>query len=161
MYSLRAIIVTHYEQVNRGLHILSEPSAAAVLDRLLAVYGVKNDNQLSDALGIKRSTVGNWRSRDSVPYSLCVSTSVERGVSLDWLITGKGSMLPSSKSPDAAESAAAYSNREQAILALFRELGEEDQREIQHAAEEKKRLKSLEQRLAELEAVVTGINKLA
>ncbi|MFG9976554.1 helix-turn-helix domain-containing protein, partial [Pseudomonas aeruginosa] len=39
------------------------------MDRLLSVYGVKNDNQLSELLQIKRSTLGNWRSRDSVPYT--------------------------------------------------------------------------------------------
>ncbi|MEZ2744295.1 helix-turn-helix transcriptional regulator [Halopseudomonas bauzanensis] len=140
---------------------MSKLSAAAVLDRLLAVYGVKNDNQLSDLLAIKRSTIGNWRSRDSVPYSLCVSASVERGVSLDWLITGEGSMLRSGTALDTAELTATYSSREQAILALFRDLGEEDQREIQHAAEEKKRLKRLEQRLSELEAVVADVKKMA
>lgn len=70
-------------------------------------------------------------------------------------------MLRSGTALDTAELPATYSTREQAILALFRDLGEEDQREIQHAAEEKKRLKSLEQRLAELEAVVADIKKMA
>ncbi|AVJ97299.1 hypothetical protein PALA47_04518 [Pseudomonas aeruginosa] len=51
--------------------------------------------------------------------------------------------------------------REQALLALWRELDEGEQREIQLAAEEKKRLKILEQRLAELEAVVADAKRLA
>lgn len=51
--------------------------------------------------------------------------------------------------------------REQALLALWRELDEGEQREIQLAAEEKKRLKILEQRLAELEAIVADAKRLA
>lgn len=51
--------------------------------------------------------------------------------------------------------------RELALLALWRELDEGEQREIQLAAEEKKRLKILEQRLAELEAVVADAKRLA
>ncbi len=51
--------------------------------------------------------------------------------------------------------------REQAILELYRALDEDAQREIQNAAEEKKRLKTLEQRLQELEAVVADIKRLA
>ena len=140
---------------------MSKLSASAVLDRLLAVYGVKNDNQLSDQLGIKRSTVGNWRSRDSVPYSLCVRAAFDQGASLDWLITGEGNMRRSGGESEVSEAAAAYNTREQALLGLFRELGEDDQREIQHAAEEKKRLKRLEQRIAELEAVVADAKRMA
>jgi len=51
--------------------------------------------------------------------------------------------------------------REQALLALWRERDEHAQREIHGAAEEKKRLKTLEQRLQELEAVVADIKRLA
>lgn len=51
--------------------------------------------------------------------------------------------------------------REQALLALWRELDEDAQREIQRAAEEKKRLTSLERRVSELEAVVEAGKRLA
>ena len=81
------------------------------------------------------------------------------GISVDWLLTGDGQMLrgASVKVPhDGAENP-----REQALLALWRELDEGEQREIQLAAEEKKRLKILEQRLAELEAVVADAKRLA
>lgn len=81
------------------------------------------------------------------------------GVSLDWLLTGEGSMLRDTNVTSVTKPA--QTHREEAILALFRELEEEDQREIQSAAEEKKRLKTLEQRLSELEAVVSDIKKMA
>lgn len=52
----------------------------------------------------------------------------------------------------------AQNPREQA---LWRELVEDEEREIKHAAEEKKRLTSLEQRVAELESVVVDGKRLA
>lgn len=51
--------------------------------------------------------------------------------------------------------------REQALLTLWRELDEDAQREIQRAAEEKKRLTTLERRVSELEAVVEAGKRLA
>ncbi|EMM6268955.1 TPA: helix-turn-helix domain-containing protein [Pseudomonas aeruginosa] len=139
--------------------MLGNKSANAVVDRLLSVYGVKNDNQLSELLQIKRSTLGNWRSRDSVPYTFCVSAAEEKGVSLDWLLTGEG---PIWRGAEAQKVEAVPTDpREQALLALWRELDEGEQREIQVAVEEKKRLKVLEQRLAELEAVVADAKRLA
>ncbi|HBO1199075.1 TPA: helix-turn-helix domain-containing protein [Pseudomonas aeruginosa] len=139
--------------------MLGNKSASAVVDRLLSVYGVRNDNQLSEILQIKRSTLGNWRSRDSVPYTICVSAAEEKGVSLDWLLTGEGPMWRGADSQKVEPTPA--DPRELALLALWRELDEGEQREIQLAAEEKKRLKILEQRLAELEAVVADAKRLA
>ncbi|BCR26642.1 hypothetical protein KAM429_08570 [Aquipseudomonas alcaligenes] len=81
------------------------------------------------------------------------------GISLDWLLTGEGPMRRGEMGP--AAPASAESPREQALLALWRELDEDAQREIQLAAEEKKRLKTLEQRLQELEAVVAAGKRLA
>ncbi|MCP1617060.1 MULTISPECIES: helix-turn-helix transcriptional regulator [Pseudomonadaceae] len=129
------------------------------MDRLHEVFGVKNDNQLGDALQVNRSTLGNWRSRDSVPYTICVDVALERGVSLDWLLTGEGSMYRENGGNTPAEPA--DSPRERAMLALWRELDEEAQRDIQRHAEEKKRLNTLEQRVAELEAVVVAGKRLA
>ena len=138
---------------------MGNKSAASVLDRLHQVFGVKNDNQLGDALQVNRSTLGNWRSRDSVPYTVCVDVALERGISLDWLLTGEGPMHRGEAGQ--AVQGAAENPREQALLALWRELDEGTQREIQRAAEEKKRLKALEQRLQELEAVVAAGKRLA
>lgn len=65
------------------------PLAGDVLDRLARVLEVAGDRELSRALGQSPSAAGNWRSRGSVPYSHCVSVALERGVSLDWLLTGR------------------------------------------------------------------------
>ncbi|MDL5600507.1 helix-turn-helix transcriptional regulator [Bacillus subtilis] len=129
------------------------------MDRLHEVFGVKNDNQLGDALQVNRSTLGNWRSRDSVPYTICVDLALERGVSLDWLLTGEGAMYRENIGNAPAESA--DSPREQAMLALWRELDEDAQRDVQRHAEDKKRLKNLEMQLQELSAAVAALNRSA
>lgn len=131
-------------------------SAAAVLDRLHQVYGVDNDNQLAERLQVNRSTMGNWRSRDSVPYTVCVGVAVEHGYSLDWLLTGDG---PPRRDAGVAEPDLSAS--EQAILALYRALDEGAQRDIQSAAEEKKRLMDIESRLKDLSTEVAQVKKPA
>ncbi|KHL68892.1 hypothetical protein SAMN02927929_02247 [Pseudomonas flexibilis] len=70
-------------------------------------------------------------------------------------------MLRGQSAQATAASSEPANPREQAILELYRALDEDAQREIQSAAEEKKRLKALEQRLQELEAVVADIKRLA
>ena len=138
---------------------MSKVDSAALVDRLQLVFGAKDDTELSRLMGQKRSTVGNWRNRGSIPYTDCVEVAEEKGISLDWLLTGAGPMRRDEEGQ--AAPASAESPREQALLALWRELDEDAQREIQLAAEEKKRLKTLEQRLQELEAVVAAGKKLA
>lgn len=120
----------------------------AVLARLKIVTKAATDTALAKALGISPQTLSSWKIRDSIPYALCVSLARERGVSLDWLLTGEGPML---RGGSANASELAVNNpQEEAILALFRELEETDRREIQSAAEEKKRIRDIEQRLEDL-----------
>ena len=138
---------------------MGNKSAGAVLDRLHLVYGVKNDSQLCDAVGTPRATLGNWRNRDSVPYPLCVSVAESKGISLDWLLTGEGAV--SRTATDSSHPHAVSSPKEEAILALFRSLDESGQRDIQSAAEEKKRLKDMAQQLSEITAMPHDIKRQA
>lgn len=143
---------------------MGNKSAAAVLDRLQQVYGVKNDNQLGEALQVNRSTLGNWRSRNTVPYTICVDVCEKCSVSLDWLLTGEGPMRRDEAAPAVAAEAPpapGISPREAAMLELFRSLDEDGQREIQGAAAEKKRLSALEQRIEELAAALDAVRKQA
>jgi len=126
-----------------------------VLERLQTLLGVDNDSKLALALGVNRQTLGSWRTRDSVPYELCVSIAMERGVSLDWLLTGDGEMLKVGKATHLDEAARQKTTpREEAMLALFRQLSEDEQQDIQKAAQEKKRLREVEQRLEEMTALL-------
>lgn len=69
-------------------------SAGAVLDRIQQALGLKSDGEVSRALGIGRSTVGGWRAQDRRPYELCVDLAMKHGLSLDWLLLGRGPMRP-------------------------------------------------------------------
>ena len=131
----------------------------AVLERLMTVFSVDSDSELARKLGVNRQTLGSWRSRKSIPYALCVNVSESEGVSLDWLLTGEGSMLRAGS--EAVTETAAINPQEEAILELFRSLGEAGRREIQIAAEEKKRLMDVEQRLKDLTEILADIKRPA
>lgn len=118
-----------------------------VLDRLIPALGLKNDSELAKRLDTAPSTISSWRKRDSVPFAICATFAQERGWSLDWLMFGEGEMYKSVQ----ASNAVPENQRERALLELFRALGEDQQREIQGLADDKKRLMELELRLEELE----------
>ena len=128
---------------------MDKKSAASVLDRLQIALGVQNDSQLCEATNTRRATLGNWRSRNSVPYPLCVQIAEERDLSLDWLLTGDGAMFRNGNSP-AHSNGDALDPRGKAVMDLFLSLDEAGRREIQSAAEEKKRIRDIEQRLKDL-----------
>jgi hypothetical protein len=127
---------------------MQKKSLDAVLERLMTVFAVDSDSELARKLDVNRQTLGSWRSRQSIPYALCVNVSEAEGVSLDWLLTGEGAMLRGGTVAPTASPVT--SPQEDAILALFRSLEETDRREIQSAAEEKKRIRDIEQRLQDL-----------
>jgi transcriptional regulator with XRE-family HTH domain len=131
----------------------------SVLGRLAQVLGTRTGNQLADALGVSPQTISSWKSRESVPYAQCVSIAEEWSVSLDWLLTGIGPMY---RGESASSGHGSTDNpREQALLALWRELDEDAQREIQRSAQEKKRLSDIEAQLKELAAAVAALNRTA
>lgn len=125
---------------------MNKKSSLAVLERIKTVLGASSDSELCRLIGINRQTLASWKTRESVPYALCVQMSEERDLSLDWLLLGSGSMYRN----DNAQSEG-LNPRQTAILKLFDGMSENEQREIQAAYEEKKRLNDLEQRVAALE----------
>ncbi len=137
---------------------MHKSSLEAVLRRMMDFFKVTTDSALARALSVNRQTLAGWRSRDSVPYGECINFCESNGICLDWLLTGEG---PMRRGEEAGGQGSAENPREQAMLALWRELDEGAQREIQRAAEEKKRLTEIEQRLSELEAVVAAGKRLA
>ena len=91
------------EQLHDACTVQSAKSAADILDRIQKALVLTSDGEISRVLGIARSTVGAWRSNDRRPYALCVDLHERHGLSLDWLLTGEGSML---REPPAAETGA-------------------------------------------------------
>jgi hypothetical protein len=62
-----------------------------IVDRMKEVVGVKSDVDLAEAIGASRSQPAVWKIRDRMPLAECVALAEKRGVSLDWLVFGRGS----------------------------------------------------------------------
>jgi len=122
-------------------------SADAVLDRLQQAAGVKSDSALSRTLCINRATLGNWRNRNSVPYSICVDFSVKNGISLNWLLAGQGSMFFNG----IGHVTETLSSDRARLIELFDVLSADQQKEALQLIAEKKRLNDLEKAVQDLQ----------
>lgn len=116
--------------------------------------------EASEVVGIPYRTLQNYLLGEREPNAKAMAAiRTHLGISLDWLLTGEGSMF---LGVSAASSEAQTKNQqEEAILELFRSLGEAGKREIQSAAEEKKRLMDVEQRLKDLTAALADTKRPA
>ncbi|SHE99852.1 Phage repressor protein C, contains Cro/C1-type HTH and peptisase s24 domains [Modicisalibacter ilicicola DSM 19980] len=77
----------------------SKQNADEVITRLKSVVNVKSDRELAGYFGMGSTTITSKRQRGSVPYEECVQLALERGISLDWLILGKGAAPEGISSP--------------------------------------------------------------
>ena len=66
-----------------------------ILDRAKVALNATSDMQLADLLGISKSTLSNWRARNSLDYTILFSKCEH--INYNWLITGEGDMQNSSK----------------------------------------------------------------
>jgi phage repressor protein C with HTH and peptisase S24 domain len=60
-----------------------------ILDKIIAIKGLKTDAGLSREFNVKPNTVTNWRKRNSIPYDYIVPLCEREGWSLNWLLTGQ------------------------------------------------------------------------
>jgi hypothetical protein len=132
---------------------MKNADASAVLDRIVALLNASDDSEASRTLGVQRSTWGGWRSRQSIPYELCVRLAEDEGICLDWLLTGAGpvrrSEILTRRGPD--------DPAEGRLLAIFRGLDDSDKPLILEEASKIERLgelRTLRRRVAELEAAI-------
>ncbi|WP_256667273.1 helix-turn-helix domain-containing protein [Pseudomonas sp. SJZ078] len=123
----------------------------SISERLRSVLDAKglSIKQAADIIGIPYRTLQNYLLDEREPNAKAMSAlRTHLGISVDWLLTGEGPMFRDARGEVAQAQAA--NKQEEAILELFRSLGEAGKREIQSAAEEKKRLMDVEQRLKDL-----------
>jgi hypothetical protein len=62
------------------------------IDRLKIVYSKTTDVSLAEVLCVDKNTVSGWKSRKAVPMAVFKKVSQNENISLDWLLTGDGSM---------------------------------------------------------------------
>lgn len=58
-----------------------------ILSRIKQHYNFKTDTELSDFLGVSKSTLSNWNKRNSIDYDLIFSKCEQ--IDKNWLLTGK------------------------------------------------------------------------
>jgi len=63
-----------------------------VLNRLYLAININKDVEFCHKYGIKANTLSTWKKRDSLPYEHIENISQSENISMDWLLTGKGSM---------------------------------------------------------------------
>ena len=78
--------------MSRDLSTIPEGTSRAetILLRLQALEGVKTDAALTAALRASGATISAWRKRGSVPLERLAEYAREKGVSLEWLVNGRG-----------------------------------------------------------------------
>ena len=68
-----------------------------VLNRLKEAYNIQKDTELAALLGVSKSTLSNWSSRNTIDYDKVFSLCEH--INIDWLLTGRGSMLKTDTTP--------------------------------------------------------------
>lgn len=68
----------------------SDFSFEAVIERIKAVLGLRFDTEVAASLKMDRRTLAGYKSRGTLPYEALVEMAAEKGLSLEWLVFGRG-----------------------------------------------------------------------
>jgi transcriptional regulator with XRE-family HTH domain len=134
----------------------------SIATRLRSVLDLKglSIKEASEVVGIPYRTLQNYLLDEREPNAKAMGAiRTNLGVSVDWLLTGEGTMFRGVTAE--GTSAIAENLQEEAMLELFRSLGDAGRRELQTVAEEKKRLMDIELRLKELTETLADTNRPA
>lgn len=96
--------------------------AVDVITRMKAVLGVESDIELSTHFGGSKTLMSNRKMRGSVPYEEAMELAVAHGLSLDWLLLGRGDApegVPEVPPMAAREAEAEYSRGEFVEVPLY------------------------------------------
>lgn len=66
---------------------------------MLEAGGIRNSSELAKVLGITPQAISNYKKRGEMPTSLVFKFAERYGVSVDWLLTGSGSMMKGKGGP--------------------------------------------------------------
>ena len=81
-------------------------SSKEIIERLKIGLELSSDNALADTLGVSKTTLSNWKSRNSLDFPLVFSSCEQ--ISLEWLLTGKGNMLKEEETEDVSAPVVSY-----------------------------------------------------
>ena len=93
-----------------------------------------------------------------MPYSICINIAEEKGISLDWLLTGKGEDRSEVLTIEPATQN--FSPADLKMLELLNQLDPEVRRDLMRGAEEKQRVIEMEKQLKELSATIERLKNV-
>lgn len=120
---------------------------ATFLERLHHVVNEKLNGkwaELARKTGLTPSTIHQIKMGSEPKLSSLQRIGMALDISLDWLISGEGSMYKAEPSEES------LSKRHEALLTMFDGLSDEQKREILTSAQEKERMNKLEEMLVEV-----------
>ncbi len=65
---------------------------SVILDRIKTHYNIKADSELASFLDVIPRTIWNWRDKNKIDYEIIYKKC--KGISGNWLLSGKGEMFP-------------------------------------------------------------------
>ncbi len=69
-----------------------DTSYSQIVRRMLESTGLKNESAVAKVLGVTPQALSNYKKRGKMPPNLVLKFAFMYGLSVDWLLTGKGSM---------------------------------------------------------------------
>lgn len=69
--------------------IMSEFDSRLIIERMRKIENVQNDKDLAERISVEASTLSKWKSRNSLPIDKILTFANDKGISIDWLISGK------------------------------------------------------------------------
>ena len=92
-------------------------SMEGIVKRIKDIENISLDSDICSLLGISRSSLSGYRNRDHVPYKEIVNYAIEKGISIDFLLTGS-----QSKESEQIEALQKKINEQKAIISYSSEL---------------------------------------
>lgn len=86
-------ITNHHMPQSLQSNIMQNTGGQPVIERILKAYGFTTRQSLCNHLGISQSTMANRYARNTFPSDWTIICSIETGASLQWLISGQGTMF--------------------------------------------------------------------
>ena len=111
--------------------------------------------QFAKIAGTTKQTLFSWESGKTFPNAEQIASLADAGVDVMYVVTGHRSQAAPPPEP-----AVTLNRKERAFWDMYKELDEQDQREIYQDIKEKKRIADMEKRLREYENSEAPIKKL-
>lgn len=60
-------------------------------NRIKEVFNISKNTEIADLLGVTSGRYGNWKKRESIPYSEIISLCLSKDIDMKYILTGEKS----------------------------------------------------------------------